>query len=91
MTSHYDTNIFHKKDTSNTQFATRAQSVGERNAVYNTNNNFDASLNFINKARGKVGRNLSLNGYARPPRKKGDELLTHRKTRNFFFKLSFLK
>jgi hypothetical protein len=55
MTSHYDTNIFRKKKTSNTQCA---QSAKQRNAVYNTNNNFDASLNFINKVHGEVGKNF---------------------------------
>jgi hypothetical protein len=70
MTSHYDTNIFYGKETSSTRFATCAQSIGERSAIYKNSSNFDESLNFINKVRGEVGRNLSLHGYARPPRKK---------------------
>ncbi len=46
----------------------------------------DASLNFTNKVHGEVGRNLSLDGYAKPLGKKGDELLANRKTRNFLIK-----
>jgi hypothetical protein len=56
--------------------------VGKINTIYNTNNNFDASLNFINNVHGEVGRNLSLDSYTRPSRKKGDELLTNRKIGN---------
>ncbi len=83
MTSHYDTNIFCKKKISSTQCA---QSARERNVVYNTSNKFDRSLNFTNKVHGEVGRNLSLDGYAKPLGKKGDELLANRKTRNFLIK-----
>jgi hypothetical protein len=44
--------------------------MGERSVVCKTSSNFDASLNFINKVCGEVGKNLSLDGYVRPLGKK---------------------